>query len=547
MSMGIISNLLTKQMPYVDAAKEHIKKAYKEDNRPWVVGYSGGKDSTVVVQLVFEAISEMPQEELHKKVYIISSDTLVETPLIINSINQTLRKIQDEALNRNLPFETHKVKPTYENSFWVNIIGKGYPSPNQQFRWCTDRLKIDPANQFIMDKVSSFGEVIMVLGVREDESATRGNVIRSHTVEGKTFMRHSTLSNAYVYAPIRNFTLDDVWNYLLNHPSPWGDDNHELHRLYQDSSSGECPLVVDKTIKESAGSCGNSRFGCWVCTVVNEDKALNGFIQSGHDWMKPLLDFRNWLASIRDNRTKRMKYRMDGKIYYLDVKILEKEEKRFVLIPKKGSRPKQLIPFENYTVVTKETLNDYLIKNNIDLSAPEDQKILVKYTEEALDGEVLTKYAQLGMGPYTMEARREILTKLLEIQKTIQHPFDEHYELIREDELKEIRKIWFKNGEWNDDIPILFENIMGHSLDWEMDDRPLFDQDQISDLELLCDQFKVDFKVIKKLISIEKDHSGYKFRRGLIDEIGKALKQDYLHLSVEKDSEERRKRTLTTT
>ena len=351
---GIISNLFTQQMQIVDDAKDQIKLAYKMDNRPWVVGYSGGKDSTVVVQLIFEALSEMERDELHKKVYVISSDTLVETPLIINSINQTLRRIQDEALLRNLPFETHKVKPVIKNSFWVNIIGKGYPTPNQQFRWCTDRLKIDPANQFIMDKVSSFGEVIMVLGVREDESATRGNVIRSHTVDGKLFMRHSTLSNAYVYAPIRNFTVDDVWDYLLNHQSPWGDDNHELHKLYQDSNSGECPLIIDKSIKESAGSCGNSRFGCWVCTVVNEDKALTGFIQSGHDWMKPLLEFRNWLTTIRDDRTRRMKYRMNGQIYYNEVKVEEIDGIEQVIIPKKSSRPKQLIPLDHYDIVKKK-------------------------------------------------------------------------------------------------------------------------------------------------------------------------------------------------
>src|SRR5690606_28330913 len=145
---GIISNLLTKENSIIENAKKQIKEAYKVDNRPWVVGYSGGKDSTVVVQLVFEALCEIPLEELHKKVYVISSDTLVETPLIINSINTTLRRIQDEALNRNLPFETHKVKPNANQSFWVNMIGKGYPAPNQQFRWCTDRLKIDPANQF---------------------------------------------------------------------------------------------------------------------------------------------------------------------------------------------------------------------------------------------------------------------------------------------------------------------------------------------------------------------------------------------------------------
>ncbi|MFD0824430.1 DNA phosphorothioation system sulfurtransferase DndC [Neobacillus sp. M.A.Huq-85] len=530
MTFGIISNALTREMPFVDEAKENIKKAYKEDNRPWVVGYSGGKDSTVVVQLVFEALNEMPKEELHKKVYVISSDTLVETPLIINSINQTLRRIQDEALKRDLPIETHKVKPDFQNSFWVNIIGKGYPTPNQQFRWCTDRLKIDPANQFIMDKVSSFGEVIMVLGVREDESQTRGNVIRSHTVDGKTFMRHSTLSNAYVYAPIRSFTLDDVWDYLLNFDSPWGDDNKELHRLYQDSNSGECPLVIDKNIKESAGSCGNSRFGCWVCTVVNEDKALSGFILSGHDWMKPLLDFRNWLTTIRDDRTKRMKYRKHGQVYYKEVKIEEIDEVKYVLIPKKASRAKQLIKFDEFTEVPKEELNEYISKHNIDLSSPEDHKILVSYDEETLEGHKIKKYAQLGLGPYTMEARKEILTNLLEVQRDLKHPEDPHYELISIEELKAIRKIWFKNGDWEDQIPTLFNKIMGYSFDWEMDDRPLFDKEQISDLELLADQFKVDIKVIKKLISIEKDYSGFKVRRGLMDEIGKALKQDYLHL-----------------
>lgn len=528
---GIISNLLSKQMPYVEEAKEHIKRAYKEDSHPWVVGYSGGKDSTVVVQLVFEALSEMPQEELHKKVYVISSDTLVETPLIINSITKTLRRIQDEALNRNLPIETHKVKPQIKQSFWVNIIGKGYPSPNQQFRWCTDRLKIDPANQFIMDKVSSFGEVIMVLGVREDESTTRGNVIRSHTVEGKTFMRHSTLTNAFVYAPIRSFSLDDVWEYLLSHPSPWGDDNHELHRLYQDSNSGECPLVIDKNIKESAGSCGNSRFGCWVCTVVNEDKALNGFIQSGHDWMKPLLDFRNWLASIRDDRTRRMKYRMNGQIYFRDVKIEDVDGVPHVFIPKKSSREKKYVPLDKYIVIERDNLKEYVTQHNIDLSSPDGgRNILVKYEEETLDGQILTKHAQLGLGPFTLETRKEILKRLLEVQKNLNHPDDPYYELISVDELKAIRKIWFKHGDWEDHIPSIYEEVMESSTDWEMDDRPLFDKDQISDLELLCDQFKVDIKVLKKLVSIEKDFAGYKVRRGLMDELARALKQDYLHL-----------------
>src|SRR5690606_4643534 len=140
----------------IEQSKSLIKDIYLQDQRPWVVGYSGGKDSTALVQVVFQALSELKQSQLHKKVYIISSDTLVETPLIISSIDTTLMRIQKKALELGLPFETHKVRPEVDKTFWVSLIGKGYPSPRQKFRWCTDRMKIDPANRFIMDKVSTF-------------------------------------------------------------------------------------------------------------------------------------------------------------------------------------------------------------------------------------------------------------------------------------------------------------------------------------------------------------------------------------------------------
>lgn len=524
MISNTITNLLKKDFPLVQEAKSLIKEVYLSDERPWVVGYSGGKDSTVVVQLVFESLKELPPEKLHKKIYVISSDTLVETPLIIQSINTTLGRIQEAALKIGLPIETHKVKPVPEQSFWANIIGKGYPSPNQSFRWCTDRLKIEPANRFIEDKVSKFGEVIMVLGVRDKESVTRANVMKSHTVEGKTLMRHSTLSNAYVFAPIRNFDLDDVWNYLLNYQSPWGDDNTHLQKLYQDSNSGECPLVVDKSIKESAGSCGNSRFGCWVCTVVNEDKALNGFIESGSSWLRPLLEFRNWLTSIRDDRTKRMKYRKNGQIYFLDVKVEKLNDKDHVIIPKKSGRQRQAIPLEDFTRVPKNELKKHLYKNDIDLSSNEDPKIIV--IDE--DG----SYKQLGLGSYTMETRKEILRRLLILQRDLEHPEDKHFKLIQEDELRVIRQYWLKDGDLLDEVPKIYQEVMGNcaEIDWEYDDRPLFTEDQVTDLEILCQEENVDFNMIKQLILLQRKYAGYKVRRGLNQELEKILKQDYLHL-----------------
>lgn len=77
---------------------------------------------------------------------------------------------------------------------------------------------------------------------------------------------------------------------------------------------GECPFTV--TNDSETPSCGNSRFGCWICTVVKEDKSLTGFIESGETELQPLLDFRSWLLSIRDKHEYRQQYRRDGNHYY---------------------------------------------------------------------------------------------------------------------------------------------------------------------------------------------------------------------------------------
>jgi DNA sulfur modification protein DndC len=487
--------------PKFDETKQLIRSVYFSDERPWVVGFSGGKDSTALVQIIFETLMEIKPALLTKKVYIISSDTLVETPLIIDKITRTLGRIQDKALELGLPIETHKVRPAIEQTFWASLIGKGYPSPRPKFRWCTDRMKIEPANQFILDKVSKFGEVIMVLGVRDSESSTRAGVMQSHTIEGKALMRHSTLTNAFVFAPIRAFTVDDVWEYLLQHPSPWGDDNNELLKLYQDSNS-ECPLMVDKEIKESAGSCGNSRFGCWTCTVVNEDKALSGFINSGVEWLRPLYEFRKFLLDIRNDRNARQKYRMNGQVYL--------------------TSNLEGIDVEKCTKIHISELGSYLEQNQIDLATVEDLDLVV--IDE--DG----SYKQLGLGPFTLKAREQILRRLLQTQKKVRELHDPSIELISVEELKVIRRYWEEDLDWEDRIPKIYEEETGEKLDWDVNDRPPFSEEQLTDLERLCNEEKVSMAVLKKLIAVEKEYSGYKVRRGLLQEFERVLRQDFLHL-----------------
>ena len=279
---------------------EEIRHVYLSDGRPWVVGYSGGKDSTTALQLIWYALSKLPREQLSKPLYIISSDTLVETPKIVDYIDGSLRRMNEAASKSGLPFSAHKVQPELTNTFWVNLLGRGYPAPSQQFRWCTDRMKIRPANRFIMEKVAQYGEVVMILGVRKAESSARAQVMSLHRIKDSLLSRHSTLPNAFVYTPVEDFTVDDVWTYLLQVPSPWGNNNRDLVTLYRNAQAGECPLVVDTTTP----SCGNSRFGCWVCTVVTKDKSMEAMIENGEEWLEPMLDYRDLLASTQDPAVK---------------------------------------------------------------------------------------------------------------------------------------------------------------------------------------------------------------------------------------------------
>lgn len=293
----------------LDEIHEEIRQVYRKNDYPWVVGYSGGKDSTTALQLIWYALSELPEEERTKTVHVISTDTLVETPVIIDRVEETMGKIEQEAKLRGLPFKTHRLSPILDDTFWVNLIGRGYPAPNSIFRWCTERLKIKPSNRFILNQVAEHGEVILVLGSRRGESATRDQVLNMHRVTGYQLARHGQLPGAWVYMPIENFTVDDIWTYLLQVPSPWGGDNRQLANLYQSAQDGECPLVIDTTTP----SCGNSRFGCWVCTVVHRDRSMEAMIDSGEEWMIPLLDFRDWLAATQDPEVKPMQREYKGR------------------------------------------------------------------------------------------------------------------------------------------------------------------------------------------------------------------------------------------
>ena len=274
--------------------KSNLQRLYLEDERPWLVGFSGGKDSSMVASLLFDIVLELPPEKRTKPVVVLCTDTRVEIPAIVEMLETTLAQMQKCATQHNLPIEIHLLRPPADQSFWVNVIGRGYPPPNRVFRWCTSRLKIDPMSDFIEKWIGKNGEAVLHLGARRAESASRAQTMAKRERAGLS--RHPHLPRVWINNPIEHLSTEEVWAYLLQKPAPWGGSNRELYRLYANASGDECPIQIDK----STPSCGNSRFGCWTCTVVDKDKASEGLLNAGDERMEKLISFRDILLEVRD-------------------------------------------------------------------------------------------------------------------------------------------------------------------------------------------------------------------------------------------------------
>lgn len=285
--------------------------------RPWIIGFSGGKDSTVLLMLTWLALRKIKETipapfQLRRPIYVVCNDTLVENPIISSYVTDVLAQIRKKAREEDLPIIVETTIPKLEDTFWVNVIGKGYPVPNTAFRWCTERMKIKPTARFITEQVDECGEAIILIGTRKSESATRARSIKKHEIHGQRLTHHTILKNTYVYAPIKELMLEEVWYIINKIPSPWGYDNSILFNIYLDASADdyECPTVVTD---KSHSSCGQSRFGCWTCTVVKDDKSMRALINNGREWMQPLYDFRLQLDKERNIIENRFPFRRDGR------------------------------------------------------------------------------------------------------------------------------------------------------------------------------------------------------------------------------------------
>jgi len=296
---------------------EALKEQYFADERPWVVTYSGGKDSTCVLQLTLTMLQELHAEgKDHKHVYVVSSDTTVEMPIIEKYLQTKLDEISEFAEKSELKLSCHKLSPKIEESFWTLMLGKGYPAPTSSFRWCTERMKINPATHFLETLVNKHQSILMLLGVRSAESQARQTSIANRKLNQRGLSPHDSIPNAFVLSPIKHWTNEEVWTYLSetgndSTPYPWKDHTYMMSLYDKGSSEGDCNIALNP----ESPSCGKTRFGCWVCTVVEKDRSMEGMLQNGEEWMQPLWEYREKLYAYRQpDSGKRDTRRRDGSV-----------------------------------------------------------------------------------------------------------------------------------------------------------------------------------------------------------------------------------------
>jgi DNA sulfur modification protein DndC len=280
-----------------------IRQEYLSSSDPWFMGYSGGKDSSALLKLLFLALQGLPRTS--KPVTVIYCDTGVEIPFVRSHVVNTLAGVEREATANHVPLSVEVASPHVSDRYFVKVIGRGYPPPSNKFRWCTDRLRVKPVAQ-VLSRAGQASTVL--LGVRYGESVERDRTIKRHRTQRPYYFQQSGNRRVRIFAPLVDYSVRDVWSTLGSAQGPTSIAGGRLALLYW-LASGECPIMRDP----KGTPCGKGRFGCWTCTVVRKDRAVENLVRAGYDGLKPLLTFRDWLADVRDNPAFRCKRRRNGK------------------------------------------------------------------------------------------------------------------------------------------------------------------------------------------------------------------------------------------
>ncbi len=383
----------------IQKSKKELINIIKEEWDQIIIGFSGGKDSTCVVQLVLDCIIE---NKINTPVRILSSDTLIENPLITKQIHNMHKQINEISLKYNLNVETKILYPKKENTYLYNTIIKGYATPlNIGGRWCTRTLKVDPMKEYYKN-ISE--KTLLLTGVRLDESSSRKKNIEK-MLNGKSIKK--IRENLYSFPIIKDWKLSDVWDYIqdITRNDPYYLNTSTLWEIYRDATLEDtCPSSVDISVGNGSKSCGKSRYGCYLCPLVRKDTSLEANIKNGHEELKGYLELRNFYMSRCYDPVFRDRFNKKKQVRFKEVKYDQLND---------------LIAFKLLDKKIKGNLGDFIVVNVTNLE--EAKEIILNQNVRIKEKETLykkgSKYFVPTTGQLSLEFRVSLLQKVISVEE----------------------------------------------------------------------------------------------------------------------------------
>lgn len=279
--------------------------AFMDAGRPAIVLFSGGKDSSVLLNLALTAAVEQVRRGHRPLVVIAHSDVGVENPGIQRLVAGEIAKASRFAREHGVTAVVRVAEPAFWDSFPVRVIGgRALPTFPDSRRDCQTDLKRLPNERelaLIERELLAKGwqKPVLMTGVRRDESVVRGAAVKGRGEKAVTLWTDK--ESRLRLSPLLEWAVDDVWQYLgLANAGviPSYSRFQETMQTYQAAGGSSCVVVADAEMQKHSKPC-SSRFGCWVCTAVREDKSLRQMIETDRDrygYLAPLAALRDFIA-----------------------------------------------------------------------------------------------------------------------------------------------------------------------------------------------------------------------------------------------------------
>ena len=284
------------------------------DGHPLIVAFSSGKDSSVVANLAATAAADAVAAGRQAHVVISHADVGVENPSISELARSEIGKIKRFCQSKGVHVTVRISRPAFWDSFAVRVMGgRALPTFPDSRRDCTTDWKRLPAERELASisrdlLADGWKPPVLMTGVRRDESTSRALSIASRGERSVDTWVDAT--GRLRLSPLLDWASDDVWTYLglcnAGVIEAYSDFAATMN-VYQAAGGSSCVVVADAELERHSKPC-SSRFGCWVCTAVREDKSLHQMIESEpgqYGYMRPLAAFRDFIAYTQYDWTRR--------------------------------------------------------------------------------------------------------------------------------------------------------------------------------------------------------------------------------------------------